>query len=470
MLVRPCSFALGLLLACPLTLSCATSGEVPPGDELEFEEDASGVRRKRDGRGHTRVPDDRQPTQDELVAAFDAPAPSAMKGPGLSGTGKVPPREPLADPKAAARQSFEEAARSVRQKLADKAFDDALKEAQQLARMAKELGPAQGERAVRLQLEAASGKGDLVEAARLAERGLLSCGPDGVDVCRAGYLREWRSALRAGKNARALKDVDALKAADGCLKKLEAAARRRKSEPPCTSEAQRRYRSARDSLMQARVAIAQAQLRGDRDALASAARVCTEPRCALVREQALTALVDAELAAQRPEAAARAAFAAMEAKASLQEPEERLYGWTPEATRACEAYDAAEGAGRCRALEQRVLGRHTFRDYSRGAPAGEGLSVEQVREVNAHYAPTLQRCLTEEAARLRAPMQERYTVRWVVLNDGRVGELHLDRKELDDGPLANCLRAQFSLWRYPRYTGEYQHVEQSFLVTARTRR
>jgi hypothetical protein len=81
----------------------------------------------------------------------------------------------------------------------------------------------------------------------------------------------------------------------------------------------------------------------------------------------------------------------------------------------------------------------------------------------------LQDCLAEQARRMTPPDAQRFDVRWVVVNDGRVAEAHL-RRDLDDVPLAHCLRAQFAAWRYPRYEGEYQHVEQSFTVTATERR
>jgi hypothetical protein len=90
-----------------------------------------------------------------------------------------------------------------------------------------------------------------------------------------------------------------------------------------------------------------------------------------------------------------------------------------------------------------------------------------VREVNAHYGFTLQPCLEQQAARLIPPAEERYDLRWVVLNDGTVSALHMDRKDREEGPLAACLREKLSLWRYPRFEGELQIIQQQFLVTAR---
>jgi len=68
---------------------------------------------------------------------------------------------------------------------------------------------------------------------------------------------------------------------------------------------------------------------------------------------------------------------------------------------------------------------------------------------------------------MEPPAAEHYGVRWIVLNDGHVDAVHMDRKDKDQTPLAECLRAQFAVWRYPRYRGEWQHVEQRFLVSAR---
>jgi hypothetical protein len=32
-----------------------------------------------------------------------------------------------------------------------------------------------------------------------------------------------------------------------------------------------------------------------------------------------------------------------------------------------------------------------------------------------------------------------------------------------------CIKRQFAHWRYPRYQGEWQHVEQEFRVSGTTR-
>jgi hypothetical protein len=134
---------------------------------------------------------------------------------------------------------------------------------------------------------------------------------------------------------------------------------------------------------------------------------------------------------------------------------------------ACSRLDARAGAGACRALERQLSGGWTFRDYSL-EHAGEGLTPERVRVVNEHYAPLLQACLTEQARRLTPPDAQTFELRWTVHNDGRVRDAHL-QPDLDQLPLAKCLRAQFSSWRYPRFEGELQNIEQTFTVTANRR-
>jgi len=145
---------------------------------------------------------------------------------------------------------------------------------------------------------------------------------------------------------------------------------------------------------------------------------------------------------------------------------ERRWARTPEWDAACRAYEEKAGAGAGRAMEQRLLGTYVFTDFSRRT-SGDGLDGDTVRTVNAHYEPLLQPCLAEQARRLVAPDAMEFMVYWMVFNDGRVGEVHL-RRDLDETPLAKCLKGSFSDWRYPRYQGEWQHVEQKFMVRATT--
>ena len=45
-----------------------------------------------------------------------------------------------------------------------------------------------------------------------------------------------------------------------------------------------------------------------------------------------------------------------------------------------------------------------------------------------------------------------------------------DKKDRQEGRLGQCLRDRFAVWRYPKYAGELQHVEQSFTISARSQR
>jgi hypothetical protein len=82
----------------------------------------------------------------------------------------------------------------------------------------------------------------------------------------------------------------------------------------------------------------------------------------------------------------------------------------------------------------------------------------------------MQECLAVEAERLVPPASVKYDIFWMVTNDGRVDQMKMGRKDQEDGPLADCIRRQFGIWRYPRYDGEVQHVQQSFTLNARERR
>jgi hypothetical protein len=124
--------------------------------------------------------------------------------------------------------------------------------------------------------------------------------------------------------------------------------------------------------------------------------------------------------------------------------------------------------GKCRALEKEMLNQLTFTDFTSQA-AGDALTSEHVKMVNAHYAPVIQNCLTEQAKRMTPPDAQQFKMTWVVANNGLVTEAHL-RKDLDDTLLAQCIRNQFANWRYPTFTGELQNVEQTFTVTAVERR
>lgn len=296
-----------------------------------------------------------------------------------------------------------------------------------------------------------------------------ACGPDKADPCRSAALNalasiaKWKDAPRDLARGAAL-----LKEAEACA----AVAEKRRSPSPCEARALSVAEQHDDAFVVARVRLGQALREPDdgRQAalLQRAEKACALRQCEGLRRKALGRLI--ALAREKNDVDGALKWALREVAVvadGLPEPW-RPYSRTPALDQACVSYDTAHGAGSCRAREKQELGAWSFHDFSKG-PAGQGLSADQVRTVNDHYAPLLQECLSEQARRMTPPDAQRFEVRWLVFNDGRVGEAHL-RKDLDASPLANCLRAQFVVWRYPRYEGELQHVQQSFTVTAVERR
>jgi hypothetical protein len=316
-------------------------------------------------------------------------------------------------------------------------------------------------------VEQAAGEAAAAEDAATAWR--LACGPEKADACRAAALTALGSVARLkGADKKLGKKVHELQDAEGCAAKAEHGAKAAPCEPAALHLAQRE----KDLYLVQKLHLADA-LREENDArqgalLERAEGQCEKPQCAGLRRKALGKLIAAARAKNDTDGAVKLALREVAVVAAALPDEGRSWARTALLDQTCVSYDTAHGAGSCRALEKKVLGRWTFHDYSRDS-GGQGLSGDQVRTVNEHFAPLLQECLTEQARRMTPPDAQRFEVRWVVFNDGRVGEAHL-RKDQDEWPLAKCLRAQFSGWRYPRYEGEYQHVEQSFTVSAVERR
>lgn len=195
------------------------------------------------------------------------------------------------------------------------------------------------------------------------------------------------------------------------------------------------------------------------------------PGCLSVRRAILAKLAAAAAEADDAEGVVKAWLKEGQVAAALGPPELATWARHTSLDAACVRYEQKAGAGACRKLEKQVTRTWTFRDFSKDS-AGQGLRAELVRQVNEHYAPLLQECLSEQAQRMLEGASSdaaRYEVHWTVQNDGRVRDAHL-RRDLDQTPLARCVRAQFSSWRYPRFEGEFQNVEQSFVVTATARR
>ncbi len=311
--------------------------------------------------------------------------------------------------------------------------------------------------------------GDAAAAHDAATAWRLGCGPEKADSCRGAALTGLMTVSKLkgadkkwGKHARELQDAEV------CAAKTE----RAPNPNPCEPTAIRLGLREKDLYLVQRVQLGQA-LREDSEGrqaalLEKAEGQCELVQCAAQRRKALGKLIAQARAKNDVDGAVKLSMREVAVISEGLPPEARTWTRTAMLDQTCVSYDTAHGAGSCRALERKVLGRWTFHDYSRD-PAGQGLSADQVRMVNEHFAPLLQECLTDQAKRMTPPDAQRFEVRWVVFNDGRVGEAHL-RRDYDETQLAKCLRAQFNGWRYPRYEGEYQNVEQSFTVTAVERR
>lgn len=311
---------------------------------------------------------------------------------------------------------------------------------------------------------------DTQRAARAATAWLLACGPETIERCRTQALQGLQRAAGLEKT-RLLQDrLKALRAADTCLRQAEG---RVKQPPPCLDATAATYQREKDALMLARVHAARAAIAArDKATEASAPglwsraeKACSQPRCVAVRRKALRSLAQHHLRRNEPEAAARAALAEMRLFATTLPDEQRRYAWTDEVEKTCAALDKKAGPGSCRKLERSTNRELSFRDYS-AQQEGEGLPLDKVRQVNEHFGVLFEECLTEQARRMLPPAAETYAVRWMVTPEGRVTQVRLAKPASDEGPLAQCFRAKLDLWRYPRYRGEAQHVEQSFTVTA----
>ncbi len=475
--VRP--LGIFFLAVCSAACGCAASRSATGADERHLEEGAAPSTASHDVRPDARIPAHRQPTLDELDQAFlaaDADADGARAIEAIPAAERVP-HVPAADPRDEAARHFADEVKAVSALIARR-DPGAVEATRALRTQGAALGPEALREALQLELRAVKAQGDLAAAHVLAWEQLTACGPDGVDRCRKEALNEAARTARGAKDPRraAAKVADA-RGHDGCVKRVEAAARRKGAAlPECAGGAQGFYRTQKDGLMLARLQLAKALAKQKADdpgavrELLRAEATCTEPRCTDVRRRALAALVAEHLERQHTEAALKAALADLQLHARTLVPGARPWAWTELADRACRAHDAVRGEGACRALEMRQTGGHAYFDFSQAPAKSVGLSPEQVRRVNAHYRVSLEACLAEEAARLLPPAEASYTVRWVVQNDGRVSQMKMDRHALQDAPLARCLRQQLSLWRYPKFGGELQHVEQTFGVRAAVRR
>ncbi len=368
-------------------------------------------------------------SDDDVAQAFapTSDAPRAVKG-------QAPP--PLPDP----RKPFLEAM--------------ALRNADQARAIAETLTGLERWKAHELTFTTAQGD-PAKAAAALAWH--LACGPEKLEACRAASLAALARLKPFAKKAATLR------AADLCV----AIAESRQKPTPCLNAIERT-----DDVNLTRVAVIKAlaePVEGRRATLLEKAIARTERvQCAAARRKALAALIAIDQAGKHVEAALTHSLKDLAIAAATLPEAERSWARTAQIDQLCAQYEATAGQGACRKLEKQSNGGWTFRDFSTTRSTTPGLNTEQVKQVGEHYAAPLQACLSEQAKRLVAPDQAQYEVRWVVFNDGRVGEVHL-QPDFETSPFAACLRRQFSLWRYPRFEGEWQNVAQTFTVSAVTR-
>lgn len=398
--------------------------------------------------------------EDDLEKAFapEAARPSAPQP-------QRPPEAPRADPFARFKPALAEGQAALKSKQLDAARAAAATAVQEAASLDGDARFQAGQLSFRVELAAA----DAPAATQAARAWRLTCGPEKADACRAAAgAAQLAAAKLKGADKALLKRAKEVHDAEACAAKAERAAK----PPPCEGATLATANREKDAFLSQRVALGRA-LREPAEArqvalLEKAEGACELPGCAGLRRKALGKLLAQARAKGDVDRQVALALREVAVLAALVPEDGRTWVRTRTLEDACPAFDAAHGAGSCRALEKKELGRWTFIDFSK-EPAGEGLSAGLVRQVNEHFSPLIQQCLAEQAKRMTPPDAQRFELRWVVFNDGRVGEAHL-RKDQDATPLAKCLRAQFSGWRYPRYEGEFQHVEQAFTVTAVERR
>lgn len=414
---------------------------------------------------------------DDLAAAFDAPsAGNGRASPGASARDLAPRGD---DPTAETRVRFANLLAEVRRNLAARRTADCQAMLGELDAMADSLGPSFQQQVLELRYRLALTTKDFKLATAVAERWLVYCGPEMADACRKRAISALdRAARQLPRRSPAQERLARLLESEACVGIAEAHVKSGERFPECADAAFALYRQLGDKLMVSRLLLAKGRcIEADPRQLPLAAqlftqadRACDQARCLEVRRRALKSLWALHLRLGEAELAARAALAEMGLASQKLPPERRAYVRTAEVDRACEALDRREGLGTCRRLEKSILGTYTFHDFSEQHSSRQSLSVEDVRQVNQHFQVLIQDCLAAEAERLEPPATVSYHLRWIALNDGRVDQVSFDRRDQDQGPLAECLRKQFALWRYPRYRGEYQHIDQEFSISTRERR
>jgi len=414
---------------------------------------------------------------DDLATAFDPPSDAAARPSANSAGSDASSQQP--DLGAENKVRFANRITEARRCLASRRAADCQSVLDELSGMADALGPAPQQQVLELRYRLALIGKDFKLASTVAHRWLLSCGPKGSDACRKRAISAVdRAVHQLPRRSPSEDELTRIRQSDSCVLKAEARPQSGQEFPDCAGAAIALYRKLGDKLMISRLLLAKGRwLETDPRQASQGAKLftqayksCDEPRCLDIRRRSLKSLWALHLRLGEPELAARAALAEMRLESEDLPTERRAYARTVEVDRACEALDKREGSGACRRLERKLLGAYTFHDFSERASARQSLSVDDVRLVNQHYQVLIEDCLAVEANRLEQPGSVTYHLRWIALTDGRVDQVTFDRREQDQGPLAECVRKQFAVWRYPRYQGEYQHIDQEFTITRRERK
>lgn len=454
---------------------CVATARAQPGTELEAADSGPSAATVQPQVPLAKVLEQDRRFEEDLDAADAAKSAAgkesgALPPPSVAPRWAPPPEAP--DGRAEARARFAAGRAAFEHALEQKNLKAARVALKRLGELARPLGPAEQQTSA----TAAVRLGSATRDAKLLQHGvdswLSACGPNGVPACRKQALL----ALDAPWAPKASRDRlqsrrDAVKAADGCLAQAEAARPvATKSFPPCLATAQALYRKPKDGLMLARVLLLKAQGVQAKDsstasrALAQAAQSCPEPRCVLLRRRVLRQQGELLMKADNPSGFVQAALHELKLESAQLPRPALLYAKTPELEAACVSYDAQKGVAACHRLEKRMLGTYVFRDLSREQSPTAGIPTEVARRVSDEFSVLVHDCLLTQARHSGQAGEARYLIHWTLRNDGHVDAVHLDRKDADQGPLAECLRGAFSVWRYPRYAGELQHVDQEFQI------
>jgi hypothetical protein len=376
--------------------------------------------------------------------------------------------DPLRELKERFEQELAEGLKAVHEHRAN----DARGAAKAALAQARPLGPKEEQRAWVLGVRVATDQKDEQGLLKAVRGWLIACGPTGTDSCRRTAISALLSpAFQGGAHARLAAQAQLATNTDACLQRAEAVARPTPKPPACLNAALASYRRTRDRLMIARALHARA-LAGRAgsprvllEKLKAVSRGCPEERCKALRARVLKEALPLFDQLQDAKGGATFALEQLKLETDRSPQDERRYARTREVEAACERLDSRDGGGACHRLEKALMGSYVFWDFSKEQVPGEGLPSEVVQRVSRQYEVLVNDCLKAEPRREHAAEDvTRYGLHWTVLNDGHVAELRMERKDLESSPLAQCLREAFTTWRYPRYGGQLQHVDQEFTL------